>query len=181
MNSADQTTARSDEMPDMVGWLAGPVYKAMVAAAQYIAAYAAVAIANVLAPSLFLYLLKTGLMVTFICRAGQFAMNTSPRQRSHWVLTVLRAVGILVLAGFAIVAANDVFEAGLVQLDASRAEKAVAAERLSQSYRREGIRHGCYDPDYAAITPACQILERDFRQKLRVLDKSGKNVSSAGR
>lgn len=181
MSSADKTTARNDEMPDLVGWLAGPAYKAMTATAQYIAAYAAVAIANVLAPSFFLYLLKNGLMVTFLCRAGQLAVGTSPGQQSHWFLTVLKFASIFILAGFAIVAANDVFEAGLVQLDSSRAEKAVAAERLSQSYRREGIRHGCYDPDLAAITPACQFLERDLREKLRALEQSAKKPASAER
>jgi len=165
---------------DPVRWLGGPFYNAVNATAQYVAAYAAIVIADILAPSFFLVGLKYALLLAFVARMLDIASSELPGRDQHWIVMVAKILGSMILALVATFAANAVVEAGLVQLDDAKTEKAIAISRLYQNYRRIGMNYGCYDPDQAAITPMCQTLSLKLAKDLRALEHTSK-VSSSNR
>lgn len=151
----------SDDMPDFVRWLAETFYRVVNATAQYVATYAFVALAAILTQSIFLVGLKYALLFAFVARA-LYIMNGGPRYESLgcWSLAA-RSVLATALVFPATFAGNAAVEAGLVQLDDDQSSKAVERERLRQVFRRAGINLGCYDADYAEISPACQKLQAE--------------------
>lgn len=174
MTNAPKPMPSSNNFPDLAGWLGGPFHDVVNATAAYVAAYAAISIANILAPSIFLSALRLGLMVGFVAKVINVSESDEYWLDKGCLSFIWRAAAGLLLAAFATFAAMAAVEAGVVQLDSSRAEKAVKISNIYRDYYRAGINNGCYDPDVAAIKPVCKYISEKYEQQLQSVNRPPK-------